>query len=53
MDWIVLRTGFLTNALNPKATAFIVSLFMQLVSPQTLLAVQIGYGIFISVGFVE
>lgn len=41
-DWIVLRTGFLNNALNPKATVFIVSLFMQVLSPQTPLAVQIG-----------
>lgn len=51
-DWVALRTGFLTNALNPKATVFIVSLFMQVVSPQTPLAVQIGYGIFISVAHI-
>ncbi|MGY4026674.1 LysE family transporter [Aeromonas rivuli] len=42
-----LRTGFLTNALNPKTTIFIVSLFMQVVQPQTPLAVQLGYGAFI------
>ncbi|RXJ87203.1 amino acid transporter, partial [Aliarcobacter trophiarum LMG 25534] len=39
-----LRTGFLTNVLNPKTTIFIVSLFMQVVQPQTSLAVQLGYG---------
>ncbi|SAI72824.1 amino acid efflux transmembrane protein [Bordetella ansorpii] len=48
-DMAALRTGFLTNALNPKTTVFIVSLFMQVVRPDTPLAVQIGYGAFISV----
>lgn len=48
-DAAALRTGFLTNALNPKTTVFIVSLFMQVVRPDTPLAVQIGYGAFISV----
>jgi RhtB (resistance to homoserine/threonine) family protein len=47
-DMAALRTGFLTNALNPKAMVFIVSLFMQVVRPDTPLAVQIGYGAFIS-----
>lgn len=47
-DGVALRTGFLTNVLNPKTTVFIVSLFMQVVSPATPLAVQIGYGLFIS-----
>ncbi|WP_368206224.1 LysE family translocator [Aeromonas sp. s5] len=42
-----LRTGFLTNVLNPKTTIFIVSLFMQVGQPQTPLAVQLGYGAFI------
>ena len=44
-----LRVGFFTNALNPKTTIFIVSLFMQVVQPTTPLAVQLGYGAFISV----
>ena len=48
-DAAALRTGFLTSVLNPKATIFIVSLFMQVVGPETPLAVQIGYGVFISV----
>lgn len=48
-DMAALRTGFLTNALNPKTTVFIVSLFMQVVHPTTPLAVQIGYGAFIAV----
>lgn len=47
-DLAALRTGFLTNALNPKTTMFIVSLFMQAVRPDTPLPVQIGYGLFIA-----
>lgn len=47
-DFAALRTGFLTNALNPKTTVFIVSLFMQAVRPDTPLVVQIGYGAFIA-----
>lgn len=47
-DLGALRVGFLTNALNPKTTVFVVSLFMQVVQPTTSLAVQIGYGAFIS-----
>lgn len=48
-DAAALRIGFLTNALNPKTTVFIVSLFMQVLRPDTPLAVQIGYGVFIAV----
>jgi threonine/homoserine/homoserine lactone efflux protein len=47
-DFAALKTGFLTNALNPKTTIFVVSLFMQVVSPHTPLGVQIGYGLFIA-----
>ncbi|KQX44868.1 MULTISPECIES: LysE family transporter [unclassified Ensifer] len=42
------RVGFRTNALNPKTTIFVVSLFMQVVGPTTALPVQMGYGAFIS-----
>jgi RhtB (resistance to homoserine/threonine) family protein len=47
-DWDALRTGFLTNVLNPKTTIFIVSLFMQAVRPDTPLPIQLGYGAFIA-----
>lgn len=47
-DWDALRTGFLTNVLNPKTTIFIVCLFMQAVRPDTPLPIQIGYGAFIA-----
>ncbi|ROL79440.1 amino acid transporter [Pseudomonas chlororaphis] len=42
--WAALRTGFLTNALNPKTMIFVVSLFMQVMQPGTAPGVQIGYG---------
>ena len=47
-DAAALRTGFLTNVLNPKTTVFIVSVFMQVVRPDTPLPVQIGYGLIIA-----
>lgn len=47
-DWAALRTGFLTNALNPKTSIFIVSLFIGVVRPDTALAMQIAYGLFIA-----
>ncbi|WP_133909745.1 LysE family translocator [Streptomyces sp. NBC_00582] len=43
-----LRTGFLTNVLNPKTTLFVVSTFSQVVSPGTPLVQQFGYGLFMS-----
>ncbi|MFF5155937.1 LysE family transporter [Streptomyces sp. NPDC000348] len=43
-----LRTGFLTNVLNPKTTLFVVSTFAQVVSPGTPVLQQAGYGLFMS-----
>ncbi|MBY0443948.1 MAG: LysE family transporter, partial [Burkholderiales bacterium] len=43
-----LRNGFLTNALNPKTTLFVVSTYTQVVNPSTPLAQQIAYGLFMS-----
>ncbi|WP_116472600.1 LysE family transporter [Zobellella maritima] len=51
-DLTALRTGFFTNALNPKTTIFILSLFMQVVQPTTSLTVQAGYGAFISLAHI-
>lgn len=42
-------TGFLTNALNPKATLFFISLFVLVVDPQTPKWIQAGYGLWMSV----
>lgn len=36
--------GFVTNALNPKATLFFLALFTQFIDPHTPIGVQIGYG---------
>ncbi|WP_339513951.1 LysE family translocator [Pseudomonas sp. RL_15y_Pfl2_60] len=51
-DLAVIRTGFLTNALNPKTSIFIVSLFIGVVGPDTTLPIQIAYGVFISVAHI-
>jgi RhtB (resistance to homoserine/threonine) family protein len=40
--------GFLTNALNPKATLFFISLFVLVVSPTTPKLVQAGYGLWMA-----
>ena len=47
-DLAALLTGFLTNALNPKTSIFIVSLFMGVVRPDTAVTVQVAYGLFIA-----
>src|SRR5688572_3135975 len=41
--------GFLTNALNPKATLFFISLFVLIVNPQTPKLIQAGYGAWMAV----
>ncbi|MEU3777457.1 LysE family transporter [Streptomyces sp. NPDC032472] len=43
-----LRSGFLTNVLNPKTTLFVVSTFTQVVGPETPVWQQGGYGLFMS-----
>lgn len=37
--------GFITNATNPKATIFFLGIFTTIVSPQTPMAIQFGYGL--------
>jgi threonine/homoserine/homoserine lactone efflux protein len=37
--------GFMTNALNPKATLFFLSVFTQVISPDTSLMTQALYGV--------
>jgi RhtB (resistance to homoserine/threonine) family protein len=41
-------TGFLTNALNPKATFFFLAVFATVISTQTPKLIQCGYGIWMS-----
>ena len=40
--------GFFTNALNPKATLFFVSLFVLVINPHTPKLIQAGYGVWMS-----
>lgn len=42
--WDAIRSGFLTNVLNPKATLFFLALFTQVISPQTGVGIKILYG---------
>lgn len=42
-------TGFLTNALNPKATLFFIALFSVVIDPRTPRLVQIGYGAWMAI----
>ena len=41
--------GFLTNATNPKATLFFLAIFTTVVSEQTPLVIQLGYGLWMCV----
>jgi RhtB (resistance to homoserine/threonine) family protein len=41
-------TGFLCNALNPKTMLFIIALFSQVVSSESSLLQEMGYGVFIA-----
>lgn len=41
--------GFLTNALNPKATLFFLSLFVMIIDPRTPKLIQAGYGLWMAV----
>ncbi|MCU7553770.1 LysE family transporter [Alteromonas sp. ASW11-19] len=42
------KTGFLTNALNPKTTVFFLSIFTQVVDRATPVGIQLVYGAIIS-----
>jgi len=44
----VMRTGFLTNALNPKTLLFVVSAYTQVVQLGTPLGLDFAYGAFMS-----
>ncbi|MDO5639521.1 MAG: LysE family translocator [Neisseria sp.] len=47
-DAAAFKNGFVTNALNPKTTLFVLSTFTQIVQPQTPLWLQTAYGAFMS-----
>ncbi|MBD0411797.1 LysE family translocator [Pseudoalteromonas distincta] len=46
--WVAFRRGFFTNALNPKATLFFMSLFTLVISPTTPTSIQVGYGVYMA-----
>lgn len=41
--------GFLVNALNPKATLFFLSLFTLVISVETPILIQAGYGLYMAI----
>lgn len=43
--WMAIKQGFLTNALNPKAALFFISLFSQFIGVDTPLSLKIAYGV--------
>ncbi len=42
--WQAIKTGFLTNALNPKATLFFLAVFTQVIHQSTPIGIKILYG---------
>lgn len=46
--WKAFRTGFFTNALNPKTMLFVVATYSQVVRADSSLYVNFAYGIFMS-----
>jgi RhtB (resistance to homoserine/threonine) family protein len=47
--YAAVKEGFLTNALNPKATLFFLSIFTQVISPETPLMLQALLGLEVAV----
>lgn len=43
-DFQAIKMGFLTNALNPKATLFFLALFTQVINPLTPIGIKLIYG---------
>ncbi len=43
--WSAIKTGFLTNVLNPKATMFFLALFTQVIDPATPKIIQLFFGL--------
>lgn len=47
-SWAHWRVGFLTNALNPKATIFVLAVFTQFIDPSTPFLIQSLYGAYMA-----
>jgi len=48
-NFAAFKAGIITNALNPKTTIFFLSIFTQVVNPETPLILQVLYGAIISI----
>lgn len=46
--WKAFRTGFFTNALNPKTMLFVVATYSQVVQAESSLTANFAYGVFMS-----
>ncbi|WP_440055041.1 LysE family translocator [Pseudoalteromonas sp. T1lg65] len=46
--FLALKTGFLVNALNPKATLFFLSLFTLVIEPNTPSEMRLFYGVYMA-----
>ncbi len=44
-SWSAIKTGFLTNVLNPKATLFFLAVFTQVIDKNTPVFVKVLYGL--------
>lgn len=47
-NFVAFKTGFLTNALNPKTMFFVVSVYSQVIQVNNSVWLNLGYGLFIS-----
>jgi RhtB (resistance to homoserine/threonine) family protein len=47
-DRCAFRAGFLSNALNPKTTLFFLTIFTQIVTPETPYSIQFVFGLIIA-----
>ena len=43
------KVGFITNAFNPKASLFFLSVYTAIIHPQTPILIQTGYGVYMAI----
>lgn len=47
-NWRYFRMGLLTNSLNPKTSLFVISLYSQVIGPETSMDAKVLWGVFIA-----
>lgn len=47
-NWRYFRMGLLTNSLNPKTSLFVISLYSQVIGPDTAMDAKVLWGVFIA-----